>query len=99
MDRLTFLDNGSPAYRFKDCVYKNEIARKLSAYEDTGLTPAEVVILKARSEDSFIDHLSMLCDMKDKRVSELFIENQRLKKLIKEIEDILKKGDKNANPV
>ena len=92
MDRLTFLDNGSPAYRFKDCVYKNEIARKLSAYEDTGLTPAEVVILKAKMEDSYTEHLDMLCDTKDNQASVLFIENQRLKKLIKEIEDILRKG-------
>ena len=93
MDRLTFLDNGSPAYRFKDCVYKNEIARKLSAYEDTGLTPAEVVILKAKMEDSYTEHLDMLCDTKDNQASVLFIENQRLKKLIKEIEDILRKGE------
>ena len=50
MDRLTFLDNGSPAYRFKDCVYKNEIARKLYAYEDTGLTPEEVAAMKADNE-------------------------------------------------
>lgn len=47
MDRLTFGDNGSPAYRFKDCVYKNEIARKLYAYEDTGLIPEEIIALKA----------------------------------------------------
>lgn len=45
MNRLTFLDNGSPAYRFKDCVYKNEIARKLYAYENTGLTPEEITAL------------------------------------------------------
>lgn len=50
MDRLTFWDNGSPAYRFKDCVYKNEIARKLYAYEDTGLTPEEITALKADNE-------------------------------------------------
>lgn len=47
MDRLTFLDNGSPAYRFKNCVYKNEIARKLSSYEDTGLSPEEIAAMKA----------------------------------------------------
>lgn len=92
MDRLTFLDNGSPAFNLRDCVYKNEIARKLYAYEDTGLTPAEVVILKARSEkESFIDHLNMLCDMKDKQISELFHENQRLKKIISDIADIIRK--------
>lgn len=47
MDRLTFLNNGSPAYKLKDCVCKNEIARKLYAYEDTGLAPAEIEQLKA----------------------------------------------------
>lgn len=48
MDRLTFLDNGSPAYRFKDCVYKNEIARRLYAYEDTGLTPEQITAMKEK---------------------------------------------------
>ena len=47
MERLTFMDNGKPAHRFKNCVYKNEIAQKLYAYEDTGLTPEEVEALKA----------------------------------------------------
>lgn len=47
MDRLTFLNNGSPAYKLKGCVCKNEIARKLYAYEDTGLAPAEIEQLKA----------------------------------------------------
>lgn len=46
MERLTFLDNGKPAYNFNDCVYKNEVARKMYAYEDTGLTPEEVEALK-----------------------------------------------------
>lgn len=48
MDRLTFLNNGSPAYRLKGCVCKNEIARKLYAYEDTGLTPEEIEQMKER---------------------------------------------------
>lgn len=50
MERLTFMDNGEPAYRFKNCVYKNEIAQKLYAYEDTGLTPEEVKTLKADND-------------------------------------------------
>lgn len=50
MERLTFMDNGEPAYRFKACVYKNEIAQKLYAYEDTGLTPEEVEALKADND-------------------------------------------------
>lgn len=78
--------------RRADNVSPREIYRQLQAYEDTGLTPAEVVILKARSEkESFIDHLNMLCDMKDKQISELFHENQRLKKIISDIADIIRK--------
>lgn len=50
MDRLTFLDNGNPAFNLRDCVYKNEIARKLYAYEDTGLTPEEITAMKADNE-------------------------------------------------
>lgn len=46
MDRLTFLDNGGPAFRFKGCVYKIDIAQRLYAYEETGLTPAEIEALK-----------------------------------------------------
>ena len=48
--RLTFLNNGKPAYNFKDCVYKNEIARRLYTYEDTGLTPEEIEALKADND-------------------------------------------------
>ncbi len=51
MDRLTFLDNGKPAYRFKDCVYKNEIARRLYAYEETGLTPEEINHLQENKDE------------------------------------------------
>ncbi len=51
MDRLTFLDNGEPAYRFKGCVYKNEIARRLYAYEETGLTPEKITTLIADNEN------------------------------------------------
>ena len=75
-----------------NCEIQNAYNR-LAAYEDTGLTPAEVVILKAKMEDSYTEHLDMLCDTKDNQASVLFIENQRLKKLIKEIEDILRKGE------
>ncbi|MBD5112657.1 MAG: hypothetical protein HDT42_09050 [Ruminococcaceae bacterium] len=78
-----------------DCEYCGirQAFDRLAAYEDTGLTPAEVVILKAKMEDSYTEHLDMLCDTKDNQASVLFIENQRLKKLIKEIEDILRKGE------
>ena len=74
------------------CPHGRKCFKRLAAYEDTGLTPAEVVRLKARAEkESFIDHLNMLCDMKDKQISELFHENQRLKKIISDIADIIRK--------
>lgn len=49
MERLTFLDNGKPAFRIRDCVYKNAIANKLSAYEDTGLEPEEIETIQAEN--------------------------------------------------
>lgn len=47
MERLTYLDNGEPAYRHNNCVYKNEIATKLYEYENTGLTPEEINVFIA----------------------------------------------------
>lgn len=46
MDRLTFLDNGSPAFICGDWT---KAARKLYAYEGTGLTPEEIEQLKAEN--------------------------------------------------
>ncbi len=51
MERLTFLDNGRPAYKLGDCVYKNEIARRLCAYEDTGLSPEEIKHMQENKEE------------------------------------------------
>ncbi len=51
MERLTFLDNGKPAYRLGDCVYKNEIARRLYDYENTGLTPEEIKHLQENKDE------------------------------------------------
>lgn len=47
MDRLTFLDNGSPAFICGDWT---KAARKLYAYEGTGLTPEEIIAMKADCE-------------------------------------------------
>lgn len=44
MDRLTFLDNGSPAFICGDWT---KAARKLYAYEDTGFSPEEITAMKA----------------------------------------------------
>lgn len=68
MNRLTFLDNGSPAFKLGDRIYKNDIARRLYAYESTGLSPEEIKHLKPQNEESFIDHLNMLCDVNDKHI-------------------------------
>ena len=43
MKRLTFMDGfKEPCYRIDGTVYKNEVAQRLSAYEDAGLTPNQV---------------------------------------------------------
>lgn len=46
MDRLTFLDNGSPSFICGDWT---KVVRKLYAYEGTRLTPEEIEQLKAES--------------------------------------------------
>ncbi len=54
MERSTFLDNGKPAFRIKDCVYKNAVADRLSAYEDTGLMSEQIIKMqfeRRRSDD------------------------------------------------
>ncbi len=62
MDKLTFLDNGRHAFKFCGCVYKMEVADKLYAYEDTGLSPEEVQRLKERIGDDKIDKLEETID-------------------------------------
>lgn len=48
MDRLTFWDDfNEPCFRIGDTTYRNEISRRLAAYEDTGYSPEEVRALKA----------------------------------------------------
>lgn len=43
MERLTFFDDfNEPCYRLGNGVHKNDISRRLAAYEDTGLEPEEV---------------------------------------------------------
>lgn len=71
VNKLTFLDNGSPAFKLGDRIYKNDIARRLYAYESTGLSPEEIKHLKPQTEESFINHLNMLCDVKDKYIAVL----------------------------
>lgn len=74
MDKLTFLDNGEPAYKLGNCVYKNEISQRLYAYERTGITPAEIERLKAhrnQSSELFINYLHSLLDIRDKQVAAL----------------------------
>ena len=44
--RITFNDDfNEPCYRVGDTVYKNDVSRRLAAYEDTGLEPEEIVQL------------------------------------------------------
>jgi len=41
------LDNGKPAFKHGACIYKINVADRLCAYEDTGLTPKEITSLIA----------------------------------------------------
>ncbi len=63
MNRLTFLDNGKPAFRHCDCIYKIDVANRLYAYEDTGLSPEEVKRLKER--------ISPISPFSDDKIDEL----------------------------
>lgn len=75
---------------------EGDVADKLAAYEDTGLTPEEITAMKAEYSDTFQSHLNQMCDIKDKRITELEAENARLKRLIGDIERILGKEEQNA---
>lgn len=50
MEKITFLDNGKPAFRIGEVVYKNGVAKKLHDYEETGFSPEEIPALKAFKE-------------------------------------------------
>lgn len=73
MNKLTFLDNGEPAYKLGNCIYKNEISQRLYAYERTGLTPTEIERLKAHRNQFklLINYLNSLLDIRDKQVAAL----------------------------
>lgn len=47
MDRLTFYDTrNKPCYKIGNSEHTNAVAERLAAYEDTGLTPEEIIKLK-----------------------------------------------------
>lgn len=50
MDRLTFYDSrNKPCYKIGNSEHTNAVAERLAAYEDTGLTPEDVVRLKSKN--------------------------------------------------
>lgn len=50
MNRITFYDShNKPCYKIGDTEYANEVAERLAAYEDTGLTPEGIVNLKIKA--------------------------------------------------
>lgn len=72
MDRLTYWNNEYDCWSYR--VSSGEAAKRLAAYEDTGLTPTEIEQKKERSEqgeETFIDHLNTLLDIKDKQIAVL----------------------------
>ncbi len=71
MERLTYLNNGKPAFMFNGCEYKINVSSRLYAYEETGLTPEEIKALK--------------------------IDNDRLHRLIDELENDLRKENENES--
>lgn len=84
MDRMTEIVDGRQCTFVSDdkCVeyrYGDDI-NKLAAYEGTGLSPDEVMAMKAEYSDTFQAHLNQQCDIKDRKISVLIVENQRLKR-------------------
>ncbi|MEZ3438631.1 MAG: hypothetical protein K1W18_07105 [Oscillospiraceae bacterium] len=85
MDRLTARINGYPHGKCGknfDIALKNKsynrgcfectaIIERLCEYEDTGLSPAEVITMKAEYSDTFQTHLNELLEIKDKQIAVL----------------------------
>ncbi|MDE7398944.1 MAG: hypothetical protein K2N06_05385 [Oscillospiraceae bacterium] len=82
-----------PRHNMSEFVVLGESIDLLAAYEDTGLTPEEIIAMKVEYSDTFQAHLNQMCDLKDKRIAELEAENARLNDLVNEIEKILRKGE------
>jgi len=89
MDRLTFLDNGKPAYRIGDTVYKNAIARRLYDYESKGYEPDEIIAITAELEDAR-GTLEMEVMELNEKVKALQADNKRLHELVNIIEGVSK---------
>lgn len=99
MEKLTFLDNGKPAFRLGNCVYKNEIARKLYAYEDTDLDPESVVALKRmyKDRDDALMRARRGNEALERQLAKLEEENARLRELLGKIENIFTERENNEN--
>ncbi len=55
----------------ENIVNEVDICERLQAYEDTGLTPDKILVLKEKYSDTFQAHLNQLLDIKDKKIAGL----------------------------
>lgn len=51
MERLTYFENGHWRLDFNGCQYRADFVDRLAAYEDTGLTPEEILNVKRLLEE------------------------------------------------
>ena len=51
MERLTYFENGHWRLDFNGCQYQAGFVDRLAAYENTGLTPEEILNVKRLSEE------------------------------------------------
>lgn len=68
---------------------------RLAAYEDTGLTPEQIVAMRAEHSGTSRVLLNELLDIKDKRIAELESDNARLRKTMNKMCGLW--GENNAN--
>nr|DAH12386.1 MAG TPA: hypothetical protein [Bacteriophage sp.] len=78
MERLTYFENGHWRLDFNGCQYRADFVDRLAAYEDTGLTPEEILNVKRLLEErnyALKFHLVLLkeqlrCDERDRDISD-----------------------------
>lgn len=82
MDRLTYWNREYGCWSYN--VASGDAAKRLAAYEDTELTPAEVVTMKAEYSNTFQTHLNELLKIKDKQIAVLQALCEEMENIAKE---------------
>ena len=84
-----------PRHNMSEFVVLGESIDRLAAYEDTDLAPELVVALKrlCKERDDALMQKRRETKALERQLAKLEEENARLEKLIKEIDDILRKGE------